>query len=173
MMTKRATPFLALLVCILIIGLAAPMVNAGTNKISGKATMTYSKKEVVPIGDTEGHILMLGVSSGTNSNTGNSDYMDGATTTTRSTADLMKGNGPQAGYFTLSKDENETVAKYSGTIKTVLSPEGKPLTSFSDAWKYIKCKGGYEGCVGGGTYQGHFTSENEYSVEYEGTLVQQ
>ena len=173
MMTKSATPFLTLLVCILITGLTAPMVFAGTIKISGKASMTYSKKEVVPIGDAEGHILMLGVSVGTNSNTGSSDYMDGAAATTRSTADLIKGNGPQAGYFTLSKDGNETVAKYSGTIKTVLSPEGKPITSFSGAWKYIKCKGVYEGCTGEGTYQGHFTAENEYTVEYKGTLVQQ
>ena len=78
MMTKAATPFLTLLVCILITGFTATMVSAGTNKISGKASMTYSKKEVVPIGDAEGHILMLGVSVGMNSNTGSSDYMDGA-----------------------------------------------------------------------------------------------
>ena len=173
MMTKRATPFLALLVYTLITGLTAPMVSADTNKISGKASMTYTTKEVVPIGDTEGHILMLGITSGTNSNTGSSDFMDGATATTLSTADLMKGNGPQTGYFTLSKDGNETVAKYSGTIKTVLSPDGKPLTSFSGAWKYFKCKGVYEGCSGKGTYQGYYAAENEYIVEYQGTLIQQ
>jgi hypothetical protein len=28
------------------------MVNAGTSQMSGKATMIYTKKEVVPIGDT-------------------------------------------------------------------------------------------------------------------------
>jgi hypothetical protein len=92
MMAKSATPFFTLLVCILITGLTAPMVSAGTNKISVKASMTYSKKEVVPIGYAEGHILMLGV---------------------------------------------------------------------------------YEGCAGEGTYQGHFTAENEYIVEYKGTLIQQ
>jgi hypothetical protein len=158
--------------CILIAGLIATMANAGSNEMSGKATMTYSKKEVVPIGDTEGHILMLAVSSGLNSNTGNSDFMEGATATTRSTADLTKGNGPQAGYFTLSKDGNETVAKYEGIIKTVLSPEKKPMTSFSGKWKYVKCAGIYEGCTGEGTYQGHFISENDYVVEYKGTLNQ-
>ena len=158
--------------CILIAGLIATMANAGTNEMSGKATMTYSKKEVVLIGDTEGHILMLAVSNGLNSNTGNSDFMDGATATTRSTADLTKGNGPQAGYFILSEEGNETVAKYKGMIKTVLSPDKKPMTSFSGEWKYIKCAGKYEGCTGKGTYQGHFISENDYIVEYKGTLIQ-
>jgi hypothetical protein len=172
MKTKFATSFLTLLPFILTTVLIATMVNAGTNETSGKATMTYTKKEVVPIGDTEGHILMLGVSSGPNTNTGNWDFMGGATATTRSTADLTKGNGPQAGYFTLSKDGNETVAKYEGTIKTVLSPDKKPMTSFSGKWKYVKCAGIYEGCTGEGTYQGHFISENDYVVEYKGTLSQ-
>jgi len=173
MKTKLVKSFLNLLAFSLIAGLIATMANAGTNEMTGKATMTYTKKEVVPIGDTEGHILMLGVSSGPNSNTGNWDFMDGATATSRTTADLTKGNGPQAGYFTLSKDGNETVAKYKGTIKTVLSPDGKPMTSFSGEWKYIKCAGIYEGCSGEGTYQGNFISENDYIVEFKGTLIQQ
>ena len=165
--------FFNLLAFILITVMVATMANAGTHEMSGKASMTYTKKEVVPIGDTEGHILMLGVSSGPNTNTGNWDFMDGATATTRSTADLTKGNGPQEGYFTVSKDDNETVAKYNGIIKTVLSPDGKPMTSFSGEWKYIKCAGIYEGCSGEGTYQGNFISENDYIVEFKGTLIQQ
>ena len=173
MKTRFVKSFFFLLAFILIAGLIATMTNAGTNEMSGKATMTYTKKEVVPIGDTEGHILMLSVAIGTNSNTGNWDFMDGAAATTRSTAELTKGNGPQAGYFTLSKDGNETVAKYKGTIKTVLSPEKKPIITFSGEWKYIKCAGIYEGCTGEGTYQGNFISENDYIVEFKGTLIQQ
>ena len=146
--------------------------HAETKKTSGKATMAYTKKEVVPIGDTEGHIIMLGVSSGLSSNTSNWDFMDGATATTHSTADLIKGNGPQEGYFTLSKDGNETVAKFSGTIKTVLSKDNKPMTSFSGEWKYIKCSGEYEGCSGVGTYKGNFIAEGAYIVEYQGTITQ-
>jgi hypothetical protein len=158
------------LLILLVCSMNITMANAGSHEMSGKATMTYTKKEVVPIGDTEGHIIMLGVSSGLNANTGNWDFMDGGTATTRSTADLTKGNGPQEGYFTLSKDGNETVAKYKGVIKTVLSPDGKPMTSFSGDWDYIKCAGAYEGCTGEGTYQGYFTTENDYVVEYKGTL---
>ena len=158
---------------IFITSLIVSIGHAGTNEMSGEATMAYTKKEVVPIGDIEGHIIMLGVSSGLNSNTGNWDFMEGATATTHSTADLTKGNGPQVGYFTLSKEGNETVAKFSGTIKTVLSKDKKPITSFSGEWKYIKCAGKYEGCSGEGTYKGHFISENAYTVEYKGTITQQ
>ena len=157
---------------VLILSFVVSISHAGTKEISGKATMAYTKKEVVPIGDTEGHIIMLGVSSGLSTNTSNWDFMDGATATTRSTADLIKGNGPQAGYFTVSKDGNENVAKYSGTIKTVLSKDKKPMTSFSGEWKYIKCVGKYDGCSGEGTYSGHFISENAYTVEYKGIITQ-
>jgi hypothetical protein len=158
---------------IFITSLIVSIANAGTKETAGKATMAYTKKEVVPIGDTEGHIIMLGVSNGLSTNTSNWDFMDGATATTRSTADLIKGNGPQIGYFTLSKEGNETVAKFSGTIKTVLSKEKKPITSFSGEWKYIKCAGEYEGCSGEGTYKGHFISEGAYIVEYQGTITLQ
>ena len=158
---------------IFITSLIVSIGNAGTKEISGKATMAYTKKEVVPIGDAEGHIIMLGVSSGLNSNTSTWDFMEGATAINGTTADLIKGNGPQAGYFTLSKDGNETVAKYSGIIKTVLSEDKKPITSFSGEWKYIKCAGEYGGCSGEGTYKGHFISENAYTVEYNGTITQQ
>jgi len=158
---------------IFITSLIVSIAYAGTKEISGKATMAYTKKEVVPIGDSEGHIIMLGVSSGLSSNTSTWDFMEGATAINSTTADLIKGNGPQAGYFTLSKDGNETVAKYRGTIKTILSEDKKPITSFSGEWKYIKCAGKYEGCSGKGTYKGHFISENAYTVEYNGTITQQ
>ena len=171
MKTNLVRSFPILLFIISFIGLITALASAGTHEMSGKAAMAYTKKEVVPIGDAEGHIIMLGVSSGVNTNTGKWNFMDGATATTRSTADITKGNGPQEGYFTLSKDGNETVAKYKGMIKTVLSPDNKPMTSFSGEWQYIKCAGIYEGCTGEGTYQGHFISENDYIVEYKGTLT--
>jgi hypothetical protein len=65
------------------------------------------------------------------------------------------------------------VAKYSGIIKTVLSQDKKPMTSFSDEWEYIKCAGKYEDCSGAGTYNGHFISGNDYIVEFKGTITQQ
>ncbi|HEY5999682.1 MAG TPA: hypothetical protein VI078_10355 [bacterium] len=146
--------------------------QAQVNAISGKSKLTITKREVVPAGDVEGHILMLGESNGTNANTGKWVIMDGAKARGVAIYDLTKGNGSQNGYFILSKDGNENVVKITGAIKTVLSPEGKPLTTLSGDWRFVKCTGLYEGCTGQGTYQGAFTAENEYLVEFKGILVQ-
>lgn len=152
--------------------LAATDAAAQVNAVSGKAKMTYTKREVVPVGDVEGHVFMLGDASGLNANTGKWAAMDGAKARSVGTQELTRGNGPQSGYFILAKDGSETVAKVSGTIKTVLSPEGKPVTTMAGEWRYVKCTGIYEGCTGQGTYQGTFTAENEYVVEFKGILVQ-
>jgi hypothetical protein len=153
-------------------GAYAATAVAGVNAMSGKTKLTYTKNEVVPVGDTEGHVLMLTESSGPNSSTGDWGFMDGATGTSHSQLDLTKGSGTQTGYFSLSQEGSKTVAKYSGTVKTVLSPEGKPLTTFSGEWKYVKCAGKYEGCAGQGIYHGYFTSETESVVQFKGILIQ-
>lgn len=172
-MSVRMVKFVFVLTASAVIfGVAVSEAEAQVNAMSGKAKITYTKKEVIPVGDAEGHILLLGEASGTNVNTGKSDFMSGATATSRSTSDLTKGTGTQSGYFILSKDSDQTVAKYTGTVKTILSPEGKPMTSLSGEWKYVKCTGAYEGCTGQGVYQGNFLSENEIAVEYKGILVQ-
>jgi hypothetical protein len=154
------------------LGMTVAEAEAQVNAMSGKAKLAYTKREVVPVGDAEGHIVMLGDASGLNTNTGKWEFMDGAKARSIGIHDLTKGNGPQTGYFMLSKEGAETVVKVGGTIKTVLSPEGKPVTTMSGDWKYVKCTGIYEGCTGQGTYQGSFTAENEYLVEFKGILVQ-
>ncbi len=101
--------------------LFATDVAAQVNAMSGKAKMTYTKREVVPVGDFEGHIFMLGDANGINANTGKWAFMDGAKTRSVGFQELTKGNGPQTGYLILSKDGSETVAKITGTIKTAPS----------------------------------------------------
>lgn len=172
MSTRVIKTVFILTVVALVFGVAVSEAEAQVNAVSGKATIKYSKREVLPVGDTEGHILLLGEASGANINTGKWDFMNGATATSRSTADLTKGTGTQSGYFIISNDKSQTVAKYTGTVKTILSPDGKPLTSLSGEWKYVKCTGAFEGCTGQGVYQGNFLSENEIAVEYKGILVQ-
>ena len=146
--------------------------QAQVNAMSGKSKLTITKREILPAGDVEGHVLMLSESNGTNASTGKWAYMDGAKARAVGIYDVTKGNGSQSAYFILTKDDSETVAKITGALKTVLSPEGKPLTSMSGEWKYVKCTGVYAGCTGQGTYQGAFTAENEYVVEFKGILVQ-
>lgn len=172
MKTLCAKGLLVLLAILAVPALVATDAAAQVNAMSGKARLTYTKREVVPVGDVDGHIFMLGDASGISTNTGKWAFMDGAKARSVGSQELTKGNGPQTGYFILSKDGSETVAKITGTIKTVLSPEGKPLTTMSGEWKYVKGSGIYEGCTGQGTYQGSFTAENEYVVEFKGILIQ-
>ena len=172
-MNKRAVKMvLFLAVASVVTGVGVSVVEAQVNAMSGKATMKYTTRTVVPVGDVEGHAMSVGEAGGTNTNTGKWDFMSGATATSIGTHDLTKGNGPQSGYFILSKGDDKTVAKITGTVKTILSPEGKPLTSISGEWKYVACSGLYAGCTGQGVYQGNFISQEEYVVEFKGILVQ-
>ena len=155
-----------------VVVMVATGAQAQVNAMSGKATLKYTTRTSVPVGDVEGHALGVGEASGPNVNTGKWDFMSGATATSFGITDLTKGNGSQSGYFILSKEGNKTVAKVTGTIKTILSPEGKPLTSMSGEWKYVMCAGVYAGCTGQGVYQGSFLSQDEYVVEFKGILVQ-
>jgi hypothetical protein len=155
-----------------VLGVAVAGAEAQVNAMSGKATLKYTKQLVVPVGDVEGHVVMVSEAGGSNENTGKWEFMNGATATSVGSNDLTKGNGPQSGYFICAKDGNKTVAKYTGTVRTVLSPEGKPLTSISGEWKYVSCSGAYAGCAGQGVYQGNFISQDEYVVEFKGIMVQ-
>lgn len=172
MKTPLVKTLVVLVAVLAVAALFATDAAAQVNAMSGKSKMTYTKREVVPVGDVDGHIFMVGDASGVNANTGKWAIMDGAKARSVGFQELTKGNGPQTGYFILSKDGNETVSKVTGAIKTVLSPEGKPLTTMSGEWKFVKCTGIYEGCTGQGTYQGTVTGENEYVVDFKGILVQ-
>jgi len=164
---------LAVLIAVLAVAaLVATDAAAQVNAISGKSKITYTKREMIPVGDTEGHVLVLSEASGINESTGKFAFMEGATTFSRAIVDMTKGNGTMSGYFILSKDSDLAVAKLTGTVKTVLSPDGKPLTSYSGEWKWVKCAGLLEGCAGQGVYQGTVISEKEVQTEYKGILVQ-
>jgi len=172
MKARLARTLVVLITAISVGTLVATDAAAQVNAMSGKSTVTFTKREMIPVGDVEGHVLVLTEASGTNENTGKWAFMEGATTFGRSIMDMTKGNGTHNGYFILSKDNNLAVSKLTGTVKTVLSPEGKPLTSYSGEWKWVKCTGIFEGCTGQGVYQGTMISEKEVLSEYKGILVQ-
>lgn len=146
--------------------------HAQVNAFSGKSKLTFTKREMIPVGDVDGHVIGVAESTGTNENTGKWEFLSGATTGSRSILDLTKGSGTQTGYFTLSKDASAAICKYTGTVKTVLSPDGKPLTTYLGEWKWVKCTGALEGCTGQGIYEGKNLSETEILVEYRGIMAQ-
>ena len=140
-------------------------------RVSGTSNLTYVQQHTVDVGDIQGHMLMLTKAQGSNRNTGQTDYMGGAEVTNVETADLIRGNGTHNGYITFSKNGESVVVKWSGKVTTTLSPENTPMTTFRGNWTYVKGTGQYQGITGSGTYQGRFTSQTEYTVDWEGNYA--
>ncbi len=157
-----------MVITILSIGLGTTMSMAASTKIAGQFKQKYTKQEVLPVPQAEGHILMLTETQGSNTNRGQSDYMDSAQIVLREIVDLEQGNGSHSGYvIETSSNGDEVIAKFSGQITTVMV-EGKPNTTMKGSWSKIRGTGEYEGIKGSGTYDGHFISENEYVIDWNG-----
>ena len=75
-------------------------------KVSGKMTAAFTKQEKAIVGDTEGHVIGLNESEGTNVSTGKHKFMDGAQLVLMGSSDLVKGTGTEQGYgkFTQNGD---------------------------------------------------------------------
>jgi hypothetical protein len=137
-------------------------------QIAGKFTATYLKQETIEVGDTEGHIVYLEQTEGTNESTGEHTIMDGARVVNVSFSDLVKGNGPHQGYIKFAQNDDTYFAKWEGTVTTTLSAEGTPIITFEGTYFYIKGTGQFENIQGSGTYKGKFISETTYIAEWEG-----
>jgi hypothetical protein len=70
---------------------------SGAIRISGTLTMTFAERHPIPVGDAEGHVLVLAQAKGMNRNTGPTDYMAGGEVASTEIADLTQGNGPHQG----------------------------------------------------------------------------
>ena len=147
---------------------SAHQAMAEGRKISGSALLSYSKQEAFIVPSAEGHMLVAGELTGANKNTGETDYMSGASVDNREIGQLFQGNGPHSGYYTLSKDGNTATALWKGNVTTVMSAEGNPQTSFSGTWEYVAGTGKYNGIQGKGKYSGYFTSKTTYTVDWSG-----
>jgi hypothetical protein len=139
-------------------------------KVSGKFTVKYSQQHQLPVTDAAGPVLLANEARGTNTNTGGTDYMNGATVTSIEIADLTRGNGIQQGYITFSKNGESSVSRWNGKVHTTLSADKQPVTTFDGTWTKISGSGRYEEVSGSGRYQGKMVSPTEYVVEWEGEL---
>lgn len=97
--------------------------------VSGTTTGSYSKQQKVAIPHADGQALMLNEYKGSNKNTSGSDYMDGASVTNEEIGQLFQGNGEHAGYFTLIKNKDSTVAKWNGHVTTTIKKQ-QPIDHF-------------------------------------------
>ena len=136
--------------------------------IAGTGDYTMIEGQVFNIDDAEGHSLTLNNYEGNNISTGETEWMHNARAFNISFNDVTKGNGVHQGYVTIEKGSDRIVSQWEGKITTILSEEGKPVTTFRGNMWWTDATGKYKGMHGVATYKGWFTSEKTYTVEWEG-----
>jgi hypothetical protein len=92
--------------------------------------------------------------------------------TERQTADLHQGNGPQQGYVIFSKGPDQLIVRFEGNVTTTLN-DGKPNTTMKGSYAIVSVTGVLAGMQGEGNYSGHFTAEDKYHIDWDGTRTVQ
>jgi hypothetical protein len=165
MMTKLANMFVVLW-AMAAIGFASTSALADSTKDTGSYDAAYTKRNVQPVPDQEGHALMLTEATGTATSPGHP--LDGFSVTEWGIADLRQGNGPQQGYVIFSKGADKQVVRFEGNVSTTLK-DGKPNTSMKGSYEIVGGSGALADIKGGGNYSGYFTAEDKYHLEWDGT----
>ena len=150
-------------------GFAASAASAEQIKDSGSFEASYAKREMGPVPDQEGHVLLLTESNGTSSNPGG--LIDGFATTVHEIADLNQGNGTHQGYVIYTKGSDQEVVRFDGDVATTMK-DGKPNTTMKGKYVLVSGTGALAGIEGEGTYSGYFTSEDKFHVDWEGSRTQ-
>ena len=151
-----------------LLGLASTSALADKIKESGSMDATYAKRDVQPIPDQEGHILLLSDAVATNKDTAGTGFLDGFSVNVRDFVDLTQGTGPQQGYVIYAKGSDQQVVKIDGMVTTTMK-DGQPNTTFKGKWEVVNATGALAGTKGEGTYSGYFTAEDKFHVDWKGT----
>ena len=128
----------------------------------GRSTSYITKVEPLPVGDVEGHAVLLYQRRGV------AIFESGecAAYLTCGTGDFIKGRGPFQGYTQLTyKDGSKTFAKYQGTL--TIAP-GEKLPSLTGKGEFIKGTGRFEGIKGNFSFSGKYVTP--YSKETKGDM---
>jgi hypothetical protein len=155
----------------IVAGLLASAPAPEQTPVSGVFSLRYTQQQALPVSDAAGPVLLLNQSTGTNRNTGKSDYMAGAEVINREIAELTQGNGPHQGYITEIKGADSAVTRWQGHVTTTLGPDQKPATRFEGTWTKVSGTGTYDRVAGNGTYTGRMLSPTEYTVQWSGNIV--
>jgi len=168
MLTKLARS-LVILTALTAAGLVTTTAMAEKIKDEGNFDASYVKREMGPVPDQEGHVLLLTESSGTSSNPGG--LIDGFPTTVYEIADLRQGNGSHQGYVIYKKGSDQMVVKFDGAVTTTMK-DGKPNTTMKGKYVLVDGVGALAGVEGEGTYAGYFTAEDKFHIDWEGSRSQ-
>ncbi len=117
----------------------------------------------VSMNDTPGHDLVLRQSLATHMS---SDALfNGTKSTVCGTADLIRGNGQERGYF---MNEHSNGDLDCGTYECKVSMVNGQMT-MEGTWKYTHGTGQFNGITGNGTFKGRMTSPTDAETSYEGS----
>ena len=131
-------------------GMVATQVSAEPFKF--KLISYITKVEPLPVGDVEGHAVLLYQRRGVAVFEGG----ECAAYLTCGTGDFTKGQGPFQGYTQLTyKDGSKTFSKYQGT--STIAP-GEKLPSLTGKGEFIKGTGRFEGIKGDFSFSGKYVT---------------
>ena len=81
-----------------------------------------------------------------------------------------QGDGTHNGYITFTDNDGEITAKWDGNVKTTLTKDGQPRTTFNGDWTWTKATGHYAAYTSSGKYTGYAPSPDKVYIEWEGQL---
>ena len=162
-MFTKLTASLFILCAMAIFGLAPTVALAASAKDTGSLEGEVVKRDVQPIPDQEGHVLILSESKGKASNPGGP--VDGYDFSIREALDLRQGSGSQRGYVIYSKGSDQRVVAIEGNVTTTMK-NGQPNTTVKGDWTLTAPAG----TQGKGTYSGYFTSADKFHVDWTGEI---
>lgn len=130
-------------------------------QIAGNQTLDQIDTKQGRLDDALGKTMLLMMFEGVNSNTGNTEFMDGAQVIGMVSSESDGTISPFQGYFRIEKEGDMVYLKIEGT--TILSD-----MSVEASFSIINGTGRYENIRGAGTYKGGYMSENIVATEWAG-----
>lgn len=140
-------------------------------QIAGRFTMAYAKREALGVPDAAGHMLLLTQAQGSNRSTGPNVFMPGAEVTIWETVDLIQGSGPNQGYVVQAQGADSVFVRVNGHVRTTTSSQGSASTGVDGSWRFVRGTGRHQGIAGSGTFKASFTSQTEFTVDWQGELT--
>ena len=129
--------------------------------VSGKRYSFETSRTMTKIDDVDGHYVAISESKGVNKR--------GIQIFTTSISDTIKGNGTFFGYSKyVMRDGGVFYGKGEGTITTVLSPSGKPVTTSEGTWTVAEMEVAGKKYAGDGTFNSRVVGPGVASMRFKG-----
>lgn len=135
-------------------------------EVAGKIKATNVEGDRYEVGDVANHHVALIKSQGVNNATDVNGFMDGAHVSNLILSDNTNGSGPFHGYLKFSKNGESVCLEWTGFVR--FKSDEKNRLCFSGSFSFSKGTGRYENIYGVGIFEGKFTSENQYVVDWKG-----